>query len=306
MFPTMGATMPRSGGVFTLVAGYEATPGETATANQHNSPLEDLASDANAARPIVAGGTGATSASSARSNLGVDASRAFLAKTANYTLVAADKGKFVTFDGAYTANLTAAVTLGSGWYGWLIADGGDVTVDPNGSEQINGASTLTISDGNAALIICTGTAFFAIEVKTANLALYLPLAGGTMTGTLAMADQKITRAQIEDYSETVNAIGSIGGGTQDIDLELGNDVTATVDTAETTFTFSNPAASGKSCSFTLELTNGGSQTVNWPASVVWELGTAPTLTASGIDILTFRTRDGGTTWFGFVGGLDFS
>lgn len=298
--------MPRSGGVFTLVAGYEATAGETATANQHNSPLEDLETDANAARPIVAGGTGATSASSARSNLGVDASRAFSAKTANYTLVAADKGKFVTFDGAYIANLTAAVTLGSGWYGWVIADGGDVTVDPNGSEQINGGNTLTVSDGNAVLVICTGTAFVAIEVKTANLALYLPLAGGTMSGTLAMADQKITRPQIEDYAETVNAIGDFGGGTQDIDLESGNVVSATVSTSAVTFTFSNPPATGKAGSFTLELTNGGSQTVNWPASVKWELGIEPTLTSSGIDILTFQTRDGGTTWFGFVGGLAFS
>lgn len=134
----------------------------------------------------------------------------------------------------------------------------------------------------------------------------LALAGGTMTGTLAMADQKITRPQIEDYSETVNPIGSIGGGTQDIDLELGNVVTATVDTSTTTFTFSNPPASGKAGSFTLILTNGGSQTVNWPASVDWEYGGAPSLTSSGVDVLSFLTVDGGTTWYGFVGGLAFS
>jgi hypothetical protein len=32
-------------------------------------------------------------------------------------------------------------------------------------------------------------------------------------------------------------------------------------------------------------------------------GTAPTLTTSGIDILTLTTFDGGTTYFGFAAGL---
>lgn len=127
--------------------------------------------------------------------------------------------------------------------------------------------------------------------------------GGTLAGTLAMADNQITRPVFTDYGETVNAIGSIGGGTQDIDLTLGNVVSGTVDTSTTTFTFSNPPASGTAGSFTLFLTNGGSQTVNWPATVDWAGGTAPTLTAAGVDILTFTTIDGGTIWYGFAAGL---
>ena len=86
-------------------------------------------------------------------------------------------------------------------------------------------------------------------------------------------------------------------------MTLGNVVTATVDTSANTFTFSNPSASGTACSFTLILTNGGSQTVTWPAAVDWASGTAPTLTASGVDVLAFVTVDGGTTWYGFVAGL---
>jgi len=125
-----------------------------------------------------------------------------------------------------------------------------------------------------------------------------------MAGTLAMADNLLTRPVLKDYAETVNALGDLGGGTDDIDLEDGNVVTATVSTAEQTFTFSLPPASGTGGSFTLILTNGGSQTVNWPASVDWAGGTAPTLTASGVDILTFMTVDAGTTWYGFSAGLD--
>ena len=109
---------------------------------------------------------------------------------------------------------------------------------------------------------------------------------------------------IESYGEEVNAIGATGGGTQDIDLANGNVVTATVDTSANTFTFSNPPASGKCGSFTLILTNGGSQTVNWPAAVDWAGGSAPTLTTAGIDVLTFTTVDAGTIWYGFLAGAD--
>ena len=121
---------------------------------------------------------------------------------------------------------------------------------------------------------------------------------------LDLEDAVLQRPEVKDYAETVNAIGSTGGGTQDIDISAGNVVTATVDTSANTFTFSNPPATGKCGSFTLILTNGGSQTVNWPGSVYWAGGTAPTLTTAGKDVLTFTTVDAGTTWYGFLAGAD--
>lgn len=64
--------MSRNGsGVYSLPGTYLATTGETIQAQQHNDPLQDLESDANTARPIVAGGTGASSASGARTELDV-------------------------------------------------------------------------------------------------------------------------------------------------------------------------------------------------------------------------------------------
>ena len=126
----------------------------------------------------------------------------------------------------------------------------------------------------------------------------------TIGGYINFQDEQAIRPEIKDYAETVNAIGGTGGGTQDIDVTAGNVVTATVDTSTNTFTFSNPSATGKACSFTLLLTNGGSQTVNWPSSVDWAGGTAPTLTSSGVDVLTFTTVDAGTIWYGFAAGTD--
>ena len=124
------------------------------------------------------------------------------------------------------------------------------------------------------------------------------------SGVVNHADYQVVRPYFKDYAETVNAIGDTGGGSDAIDVSAGNVVTATVSSAEQTFTFTNPSATGRACSFTLILTNGGSQTVNWPASVDWAGGTEPTLTSSGVDILTFTTVDEGTIWYGFAAGTD--
>jgi len=94
--------------------GYLATDGATATAAQHNDPLEDLEADMNTARPVVAGGTGATTASGARTNLGlvigtnVQAYDAGLASIAGLT-TAADRMIYTTGADTYAvATLTAA------------------------------------------------------------------------------------------------------------------------------------------------------------------------------------------------------
>ena len=78
-------------------------------------------------------------------------------------------------------------------------------------------------------------------------------------------------------------------------------------TENTTFTFSNPPASGRAFAFTLKLVQDASAsgfTVTWPASVDWPSATAPTLTAtaSAVDVFVFYTHDGGTTFYGFVAG----
>jgi hypothetical protein len=73
-------------------------------------------------------------------------------------------------------------------------------------------------------------------------------------------------------------------------------------------TFSNVPASGRTFALTLELFHSGAgRTVTWPAAVKWPGATAPTLStgASDIDIVTLVTRDGGTTWYGFLGGLNY-
>lgn len=94
----------------------------------------------------------------------LDYKQVYTSKSANYTAVANDNNAFLTFSGAYTLSLTAAATLGTNWHITVYASGGDVTVDPNGSELINGKTTILIPKGQRAEIICDGAAFSAYRV----------------------------------------------------------------------------------------------------------------------------------------------
>lgn len=113
----------------------------------------------------------------------------------------------------------------------------------------------------------------------------------TATGNLS----NITATALKETKVAVSA--------SDIDLSTGNYFSKTI-SGTTTFTVSNVPTTGTAVSLILDLTNGGSATVNWWAGVQWAGGTAPTLTASGRDVLGFFTYDGGTTWTGLVLGLD--
>jgi hypothetical protein len=66
--------MPRSGGgVYSKPAGTTAVTNTTIESAKYNSVIDDLVTDANAARPVSAGGTGAANAADARTNLGISA-----------------------------------------------------------------------------------------------------------------------------------------------------------------------------------------------------------------------------------------
>jgi len=121
-------------------------------------------------------------------------------------------------------------------------------------------------------------------------------------GATNLQDNNLQRPTLLDYCVKGSALGSVGT-LATVDVSTANFFSATLGSA-CTFAFTNPCTSGEFGVFAMELTNGGSDTVTWPASVDWPAGTAPTLTASGVDQLVFTTRDNGTKYLGFVAGLD--
>jgi len=152
--------MPRNGSyVYSKPAGTTAVPNTTIESAKYNSTIDDIVDDLNAARPVTAGGTGQTSVPAAR-----QAFTTYTTKSAGYTAAKTDAGAIHRCSAEITVALTAATTLDANWTLTVIADGGDVTIDPDGTELINGEATLVVSDGDAAYIICTGSAFVAITI----------------------------------------------------------------------------------------------------------------------------------------------
>tara|TARA_A100001388_G_scaffold163876_1_gene122367 strand:+ start:732 stop:1910 length:1179 start_codon:yes stop_codon:yes gene_type:complete len=107
------------------------------------------------------------------------------------------------------------------------------------------------------------------------------------------------------YHETRPTPDTAVTGTKTVDLSTGNVFEHTF-TGNVTYTFSNPPASGTAYGFTLKITqgSGGSKIVTWPASVKWTLGVPAVLStgAGDVDVFTFFTTDGGTTYYGFTVG----
>ena len=92
-----------------------------------------------------------------------------LTKSAGYTAAAADRGSLIDFTTAgVTLAYTAAATLGADWYVYVrnSAASGLITHDPNSTEQIDGATTVTqsINDG-LYVVVCDGTGFKTSRVK---------------------------------------------------------------------------------------------------------------------------------------------
>lgn len=162
-----------SNGNFSLAPGYLAVAGQVIQPSQHNPPLEDVSAGLSLAlvrdgRAAMTGNLnmgGFIARNLADGALVTDAATKgqlgiLSVKAGNYTAVLLDYGVFLRFTATATLSLTAAATLGANWRITVIADGGSVTIDPNGSETINGLTTIMVPNGTTATIICDGTSFY--------------------------------------------------------------------------------------------------------------------------------------------------
>ena len=125
---------------------------------------------------------------------------------------------------------------------------------------------------------------------------------GTMTATTVVTGtMTATTVKPTVYQETY--VANSTGATTTLDLSTGTNFSVTL-SENTTFVFSNPPSSGTAYAFTLVITQPSTAvTITWPSSVDWAAATAPDAPGnSEVNAYGFMTRDGGTTYYGFLGG----
>ena len=99
-----------------------------------------------------------------------------LSRSSNTILGLSDVGKTLVATAAFTQTLTAAATLGDGWWVALNAQGNAIVLDANGSELIDGATTKTVT--GSGFLFCNGSAFFTVGFVSSVLTLNGCINGG--------------------------------------------------------------------------------------------------------------------------------
>jgi cytoskeletal protein CcmA (bactofilin family) len=248
--------------------------------------------------------------------------------TARTITLGGDVSGAANFDGSSNITITTVIADDSHNHTIANVDGLQAALDakPDGLSDlgVTALSTeLNILDG----VTATTAELNILDGVTASTA-ELNFVDGVTSNIQTQLDGKLTSFSLEtytgdvdidgelivsSYNETYQAVSSSGGSTT-INCEAGNVFSNTL-SENTTFTFSNPPASGTAYGFSLKITQDASAsgyTVTWPAAVIWPSADqyastgAPQLTgtASAVDQFVFYTYDGGTTWQGFTAGLN--
>ena len=151
---------------------------------------------------LTDGGTGASTATTARTNLGFQSNAATSVTpvtTTSYTVFNNDSVLTVddtAIGGNVTINLLSAVTVGSGWTLDVKKTGSSfsVTIDADGTETIDGNLTLSITDKNQAVrLISNGTNWDILSPHNINgWAIYDDLASATTPVVVNNTKHQIT------------------------------------------------------------------------------------------------------------------
>ena len=177
----------------------------------------------------------------------------------------------------------------------------------NGTAVTSTAAELNILDG----VTSTAAELNLLDGVTATTAEinYLDVAtlGLTAASKAVTADANGVITLDNGFSEEYAAVTSSSNAVS-LDLRTAGNFSHDL-TENTTISFANPAASGKVSAATLRIIQGSTaRTITWNSSIKWASDTAPTLSTgdNDVDIFTFYTVDGGTTYYGAVVGQDMS
>jgi len=155
-----------------------------------------------------------------------------ITKSTGFTLSTAEQNNVVVCTAAITVSLLPAANAGDGFAAIIInTSAGNVTIDPDGSETINGSSTLNVRAGSSVTIHTNGTAWYATThvpeagtVGTSQLAfgmtgMLAPFAGSSApTGWLLCYGQAVSRTTYADLFSAISTTYGTGDGSTTFNL----------------------------------------------------------------------------------------
>ena len=220
--------------------------------------------------------------------------------------------------GAFTTIVGTTLNLSTGLAANLSTNGFDIITTSNANLDLapNGTGKVVVrgNDNSGKIVLNCENNSHGVTLASpphsasATYEVALPNALGTTNASAFVTTDANGVATFDNgtIEESTTVTSSSNAAT--LNLRDGNVFEHTL-TENVTYTFSNPASSGKVSSFVLKIKQDASAsgyTVTFPSSVDFVGGTAPTLTATAnaIDTFVVFTTDGGTIYNLLVAGQD--
>ncbi len=203
------------------------------------------------------------------------------------TVTAPASGSTLTIQDGFTLTVPANATVSG-------TNTGDVANTAVTTGKLSQFAATTSAELAGVISDETGT---GVLVLATSPTLVTPVLGVAAATSLALGNGNITAAKQVCFNGVV-AGGNKTGATQNLADWTAGSLCAITLTGNCTGTSTMTSPTGVS-RVTLFITTGGFTISTWPATVKWRGGSAPTLSASGTDIVTFIWD--GTNYWGDIG-----